>query len=65
MFGISFTTKDLVRSVWAFIFGALGYVVVAQPKDVITWKAAAIGGVAAGLAAVKNLLLADGTTVKG
>ena len=65
MFGFSFTKKDVVRAIWAFVFGALGYIVIVQPQDLASWKAAAVGAVAAGASAVKNLVLADGTTLKG
>jgi hypothetical protein len=65
MFKIGFTKKDVIRSAYAFAFAAIGYIVIAQPKDVVTWRAAAIGAVAAGIAAVKNLVLADGSTAKG
>jgi hypothetical protein len=65
MFNLSFTTKDLVRAVWAFVFGALGYIVVVQPQSSNDWKAALAGAVAAGLSALKNAVFADGSTVKG
>jgi ferric-dicitrate binding protein FerR (iron transport regulator) len=65
MFGLSFTTKDLVRALWSFVFGALAYIVVVQPTTSNDWKAALAGAVAAGLSAVKNLVLADGSTLKG
>jgi hypothetical protein len=66
VFNISFTSKDLVRALWAFAFGALGYIVIAQPQaESGQWKAVGIGAVAAGLSAVKNLIFADGSTIKG
>lgn len=65
MFNLSFTVKDLVRAAWSFLFGALAYIVVVQPTTSSDWKAALAGAVAAGLSAVKNLLLADGSTAKG
>jgi membrane protein DedA with SNARE-associated domain len=65
MFHINFTTKDLVRALWAFIFGALGYIAVVQPTSSNEYKAAIAGAVAAGLSAVKNLVTADGSTLKG
>lgn len=66
MFEVNFTTKDAVRAAWAFVFGALGYVLIAQPQlEAGAWRAIAIGAVAAGLSAAKNLLLADGTVAKG
>ena len=64
MISIGFTTRDLVRSLWAFLFAAIGYVAIVQPTDWASWKTAAAGAVAAGLAAVKNLLLGD-STLKG
>lgn len=68
MFNIGFTFKDLVRVVWTFVFGALSYAILAEGDIIngtVNWKALAVGAVAAGLSALKNLVLADGTTVKG
>ena len=68
MFNIGFTVKDFVRAGWTFIFGALSYVLLAQTDIIngsVDWKAVAVGAAAAGLSALKNLVLADGTTVKG
>ena len=61
---IGFTKKDAVRAGWAFLFAALGYIVIAQPKDLASWKIAAAGAVAAGFSAAKNLLLGE-STLKG
>lgn len=65
MIDIGFSRKDLVRAGWTFLFAALGYIVIAQPTDWASWKTAAIAAVAAGISAVKNLVLQDGTTLKG
>lgn len=67
MFGLSFGKKDLVRSAWAFgitFFTALG-ASAASVHDLSTAKAALVAAVVAGLVAVKNLVLADGSTIKG
>lgn len=68
MIQIGFTVKDLIRAVWVFIFGAVGFVMAVQ-LDIIggdpDWRAIGLGALAAGLSAVKNLVLADGTTLKG
>jgi hypothetical protein len=65
MFGISFTKSDLVRAIWTFLFGVAGYVAVTGGGVPDDWKAFAAGAVMAGLSAVKNLVLKDGTTLKG
>lgn len=65
MFNIGFTKKDVVRAVWTFVFAALTYIVVAQPTTSDAWKVALAGALGAGLSALKNLVLADGTVVKG
>lgn len=61
-FNIGFTKRDVVRSAWAFL-AAFAVTMAGYNGDVS--KAALWAGVAAGLIAVKNLLLADGSTVKG
>lgn len=65
MFEFTFSKKDAVRSAYAFVFAVLGYLVIVQPTDVASLKTAAVGALAAGVAAVKNLFLKDGTTLKG
>lgn len=62
IFGIGFTVKDVVRSVWTFL-AAFTAVMVGYGGDVD--EAALWAAGAAGLIAVKNLLLADGSTAKG
>jgi len=67
MFGIKlgFTLKDLVRFVWVFLVGGAAYIAVQGsdvPKD---WKGFVIAVGAAGILAVKNFILKDGTTIKG
>jgi hypothetical protein len=68
-FGIGFTVKDVVRGVWAFLAGALAYVSLAATEvvegSVVDTNALIYGAVVAGLVSVKNLFLADGTTIKG
>lgn len=65
MFEFAFTKKDLVRSAYAFVFAVAAYLVVVQPTDAASLKTAVVGALAAGVAAVKNLFLKDGTTAKG
>lgn len=66
MFKLSFTAKDLVRAGWAFLAGVIGYVALHSAEfSNVTWKPFVYGAVVAGLVSIKNLLLADGTTVKG
>lgn len=62
MFNIGFTTKDLIRSIWTFL-AAFAVTMAGYNGDVS--KAALWAAVAAGIVAVKNLLLADGSTIKG
>jgi hypothetical protein len=61
-FGIGFTKRDVVRSVWAFL-AAFAVTMAGYGGDVS--KSAVWAAVAAGLVAVKNLFLADGSLVKG
>jgi hypothetical protein len=62
VFDFGFTKKDLVRAVWVFVaafavaMGANG----GQFDKAALWAAAT-----AGILAVKNFLLADGTVAKG
>jgi len=68
MFGISFTTKDLIRAVWTFVFGALGFLIAVQTEIIggdFDARAIAVGAIAAGFSALKNLVFADGSTIKG
>ena len=62
MFKLSFTRSDLVRAFWAFVGGAVAFYLVQGKGD---WKSVVAGAVTAGLVSVKNLLLADGSAVKG
>ena len=64
--GLSYT--DWRRIVWTFLMGA-GAVAIAASADWIngeplTWRTVLIGALAAGLSAVKNFVLADGSTLK-
>jgi ferric-dicitrate binding protein FerR (iron transport regulator) len=62
---LKFTKRDAMRAVWTFLFAALGVIVVAKPQSGDEWKVAAVAAVAAGIGAVKNLILRDGSTLKG
>lgn len=74
MFNISFTKDDLKRVVWTFVQAFLGALVVgvagwaSVPSSWDAAKAAglalAVAALAAGISAVKNLLLGDGSTLK-
>ena len=61
MFGLSFTVKDLIRSAWVFAASFAAVFTTTQKLD----RAALVAAIAAGVIAVKNLVLADGTTLKG
>jgi hypothetical protein len=68
MFELKFTKKDVMRAVWSFLAGAVTYVALAQTdiiEGTVNYKALAVGAVMAGLISLKNLLLKDGTTLKG
>jgi hypothetical protein len=71
MFGFGFTRSDLIRAVWCFIFGFAGYYglygadILASPDISEALAAFASGAVLAGLSAVKNFVLKDGTVLKG
>ena len=65
MFGLSFTKKDVVRAIWTFIFGVAGFITIYGGIPPAEWKPFAVGAAAAGLSAVKNLVFADGSTIKG
>jgi hypothetical protein len=68
MFHISFTKADLIRAAWSFLGGALAYLGLVQ-ADIVSgnadWDAVVYGAVVAGLVSIKNLVLKDGTTLKG
>lgn len=74
MFHLSFTKDDLKRVVWTFLqafVGALLVAVGAQSTIPQSWSeakqvaiAAVLAAVAAGVSAVKNLVLADGSPLK-
>ena len=60
--------KDWTRIVWTFLMAA-GAVALAAGFDWIngqpfTWRTVLIGAIAAGLSAIKNFVLADGSTLK-
>lgn len=67
MFKLSFTKKDVVRAAWAFgvaFLVALG-ASANGVHDLSTAQAAVVAAVVAGVLAVKNLVLADGSALKG
>lgn len=73
MFNISFTKDDLKRVIWTFVMTFVGALVVTASgwqalPSLDTAKAAVVSAGAAAIAAVfsavKNLLLADGSTLK-
>lgn len=61
MFELGFTTKDLVRVLWAGVFAAAALLA----TGVTDWKVLAGAAVAGGLSAIKNGVLADGSVIKG
>lgn len=69
MFQIGFTKDDVKRVVWTFVMAAFGVFVALgaewiQNGGEFNWKVWAIAALAAGVSAVKNLVLADGSTFK-
>jgi hypothetical protein len=62
MFEFGFTVKDAVRSLWVFL--AAFAITMAGFNGEVS-KSALWSAVAAGLIAVKNFVLADGSTAKG
>jgi len=68
MIQLGFTWADARRVIWTFIFAGIGVLVAAGAEWVSTgemsWKAAAVGAIAAGLSAVKNFFFADGSSLK-
>jgi hypothetical protein len=68
VFELKFTKADAVRSAWSFAAGVIGYLALSQhaiENGTADWKALAAGAVVAGLISIKNLVLKDGTTLKG
>lgn len=66
MFELKFTLKDLVRSLWAALAGALAVLAAElQAGKPVDWRVL-LGMFVAGVGiAIKNGILADGTTLKG
>lgn len=62
MFEFGFTLKDAVRSAWTFL---AAFAVTMAGFNGEFSKSALWAAVAAGLIAVKNFVLQDGSTVKG
>lgn len=68
MISLGFTSADVRRIVWTFVQGILAYALAAAldwvPGDAWDWKALVVGAIAAGLAAIKNGTLSDGSAIK-
>lgn len=68
MFDLGLTKDDLKRILWTFIQGVLGYALAVAvgwvPGDPWDWKAFGVGLLAAGISAVKNGALSDGSALK-
>lgn len=65
MIKLGFTKKDLVRACWGAFIGAVVGLAVALQAGVTDWtilSGAALGGA---ISALKNFVLADGSTLKG
>ncbi|MGH2374568.1 MAG: hypothetical protein ACRDIC_14025 [bacterium] len=62
------TEADIRRVLWTFVQAGVAYAALAWsnaiPGAPLSWKALLVGGVAAGVSAVKNLLLPDTSTLK-
>jgi len=73
VFEIGFSKDDLKRAVWTFIQG-FGAVLILSAADLIQsgedwttttfWLSLVVGAIAAGISAVKNLVLADSSALK-
>lgn len=62
---LGFNRDDLSRVVWTFIQAGVAFAAVqAALGHDVTGKAVVIGAVAAGISAVKNFVLADGSQLK-
>ncbi len=68
MFSLGFNSADLRRVVWTFLLAAGGYAIAQASGWVsggkVEWPALVVGLLAAGGSAVKNLVLADGSSIK-
>jgi len=67
MIKLGFTFDDVKRTIWSFVFGAGAYLLLAQTSVIAgtaDWHALWSGAVVAGLSAIKNLVLADGSKFK-
>jgi hypothetical protein len=62
MFDLGFTLKDFIRSCWVFL---AAFAVTMAGFNGEFSKSALWAAAAAGLIAVKNAVLADGSTIKG
>lgn len=68
MFDLGLGYKDWARIAWTFVQGALGYALLVATNvlngEAFSGKAVLVGLAAAGVSAVKNLLLADDSRIK-
>jgi hypothetical protein len=65
---LSLTASDLRRVGWTFVMTAGAYAVAAWtnlvPGQPFEWKTVAVGAIAAGLSALKNAPLPEGSNLK-
>jgi hypothetical protein len=65
-FGLNYT--DFRKIVWTFVQAAVGYALAVWLTPIagtpFNWRALAVGALAAGVSAVKNFALADGSGIK-
>lgn len=62
---LGFTRDDLSKVVWTFVQAAVAFAAVQSVLgNDISSKAVVVGAVAAGISAVKNFVLADGSKLK-
>lgn len=65
MFDLGFTKKDVIRTCWGAVIGAVVALAIALQTGETDWKillGAVVGGAVAG---IKNGVLADGSFLKG
>lgn len=60
--------KDWARIAWTFVQAAVGYALAVWLTPIsgepFNWRAVVVGALAAAVSAVKNLILADSSTIK-
>ncbi len=68
MFDLGLSYKDFARIFWTFVQGVLGYAILTATNTVngaaFGGKAFLVGLAAAGVSAVKNLILSDNSPIK-